>query len=403
MVRTRLWRYWGDCASASFTSAYDSQDKACRLPEVVAAVGKGGENRACFGMRFALTAYSLAHVTGYLPTRDGAACASPLDAVGLMDAAVEMGLEAVEMPLPSADADAVERLRDALGERGLEIIPDYLMIDALGCDDFRRSLRASARLGAKVVRATMSGVLCGDRRGLPGGWAARVGAVAAALREVLPEADDLGLCVALENHQDATCDDFFALADAVGGHPAFGVCLDTGNPLAVGEGPVESARRLAPLVRHAHLKDYTMHFCPEGYRLVRSAAGSGVIDFPGILAALRTNGHDLLPGIEVAWQATRTIPIFDEQWWAHYPPRDVTALLPALRLLWAKGRPADEPYSSAWERGCDSDAVCREEWEVLRRSVRYFLTSFKGDDGGGQDDPRHVPAGRAAGAGDRRV
>jgi hypothetical protein len=245
-------------------------------------------------------------------------------------------------------------------------------------------------------------MLCGDRRTLPGGWPARLDAVARMLREVLPEAHDLGLCVTLENHQDATADDFLALADRVDGHPAFGVCLDTGNPLAVGEGPVETARRLAPLVRHVHLKDYTMHFCPEGYRLVRCAAGRGVIDFAVILEALRGSGQGLMPGIEVAWQATRTIPVMEEGWWAQYPPREATTLLPVLRLLWEKGRPADEPYSSAWESRDISEKVCKEEWDVLRASVEYFRTSFLGG-GGGEIGDRLVPTGRAAGAGHGRV
>jgi sugar phosphate isomerase/epimerase len=333
-------------------------------------------------MQFCLTAYSLAHSIGYLPTRGGRACARMLDGVGVMDAAVGMGLAGVELPLSGTDAATVERLGAALRERGLAIITDYLVLDAGGAGAFRSFLRASAELGARIVRATISGVLCGDRRPLPGGWPARLDEIARFLRDVLPAAHDLGLCVALENHQDATTDDFLRLADGVDGHPAFGVCLDTGNPLAVGEGPVESARRLAPLVRHAHLKDYTIHFCPGGYRLVRCAAGRGIIDFPSILSALHNNGHALLPGIEVAWHATRTIPLLEDSWWSHYPPRDAITLLPALKLLWANGRPANEPYSGAWERGESSEAVCAEEWDVLGRSVEYFRTHFSGGAGG---------------------
>src|SRR5205085_1495227 len=76
---------------------------------------------------------------------------------------------------------------------------------------------------------------------------------------------------------------------------AYGVCLDTGNPLSVGQEPVEAARRLGPLIRHVHLKDYTVHFAPEGYRLVRCAAGEGCVDFPAILEIVRASGHDVLP------------------------------------------------------------------------------------------------------------
>jgi hypothetical protein len=158
-----------------------------------------------------------------------------------------------------------------------------------------------------------------------------------------------------------------------GSSPAFGICLDTGNPLSVGEGPEETARKLAPLIKHLHLKDYTIHFAPEGYRLVRCAAGDGCIDFASILDAVKDNGFpDLLPGCEIAAQATRTIPLLEASWWDCYPERSAAALIPALRILWQYGRPMDEPYSSAWERGEDSDVVCAEEWKVLRRSVEYF-------------------------------
>src|SRR5206468_7323001 len=157
-------------------------------------------------------------------------------------------------------------------------------------------LKAAAAVGAKVVRSTLSGILCGDRRKLEGGWDARLAAVAQRLNEVLPCAEDLGMAIAMENHQDATTADLLSLAEMVGYSPAFGVTLDTGNPLAVGEEPVEAARRLAPIIRHVHLKDYTIHFAPEGYRLVRCAAGDGVIDFPAILDVVRRNGRDVTPG-----------------------------------------------------------------------------------------------------------
>ena len=52
-------------------------------------------------LHFALTAYSLPHVMGYLPTKDGTANPSPLSATGLMDAEVELGLVGVEMPMVS--------------------------------------------------------------------------------------------------------------------------------------------------------------------------------------------------------------------------------------------------------------------------------------------------------------
>ena len=323
---------------------------------------------------YLLTAYGLPHTIGLLPTKDGAAHPAPLRCLDLLDAAAAMGLAGVEFLLPGSEEMSVERLREELLTRNLRLVADYPALMGADAETFRAYLQSAAKAGAKVVRAMLSGTLCGDRRALAGGWDAHLAIIATRLKEVLPYAEALGVCIAVENHQDATTEDLLRLAEGVNYSPSFGVTLDTGNSLAVGQEPVETARRLAPLIRHVHLKDYTLHFAPQGYRLVRCAAGRGVINFPAILKIIYANGRDVLPGIEIAAQATRTIPLLDPAWWEHYPVRPVTELLPVLQILWRKGRPEDEPYSSAWEQGADSAAVSAEEWDVLTQSVRYFQT-----------------------------
>ena len=319
---------------------------------------------------FALTAYALPHVLGYLPTKDGTPNPGPLSPLGLLDAAKARNLAGVDIPLP-VDLSA-ETLRDALAERGLRLVVEAMSV--LEMENADAYLRKAAFAGAKVVRFTLSGILCGDRRILgPGGWLTRRAALAKRIVELLPLAADLGLSLAFENHQDADLADFLWLHEKTGEHPAFGVCLDAGNPLAVGEDPVQTAQTLAPLIRHVHCKDYTIHYAPEGYRLVRCAAGTGVVDFPRILEIVKNNGFtDLLPGIEIAAQATRTIPLLEASWWAEYPERDVRTLIPALQILWTNGRPESEPYSSAWERGENSEAVRAEEWRLVDESITYF-------------------------------
>lgn len=329
-----------------------------------------------------LCAYSLPHVMGYLTVRDGTPCSHPLTATGLMDAAAAMGLNGVELPLGSlvpvfdgaqvVVAEPAGSIGAELSRRGLALVADYGVLLDHSADHLCDYLTEASQAGARVVRALLSHLLCGDRRRLAGGWEHHREAVASRLREVLPRAEALGICIAVENHQDATSDDLLWLAEQVRYSPAFGVTLDTGNPLAVGEDPVAYTRRIAPLVRHLHLKDYVMYFAPAGYRLVRCAAGDGVVDFPEILRIVRTINPEVLPAVEVAAQATRTIPLLEEEWWEHYPASQARHLPGALRLLWAHGRPMHAPYSSAWERGEGSKAVCAEEWDMVRRSVQYL-------------------------------
>jgi sugar phosphate isomerase/epimerase len=322
----------------------------------------------------ALNAYGLPHVMGYLPTLAGEKYPAPLDALGVIETAASLNLAGVDIPVIGSLPR--ERMKDALEEHRLRIVAEGMILLNGEVADWRNYIETAAFVGAKTARAICSGLLCGDRRPLKvsGGWGEYRDRVAQRLREILPIAEAHGIALAIENHQDSTSDDLLWLYEKTGQSPAYGVCLDTGNPLAVGEGPVEFAGRVAPLIRHLHLKDYTIHFAPDGYRLVRCAAGTGCVDFRRILEiAYAESGYAaLLPGIEVAAQPTRTISLLEDSWWAEFPQEQARFLPEALRVLWSKGIPADAPYSSVWERGEDSAAVSAEEWRLVKESVHYF-------------------------------
>src|SRR5450432_3261816 len=120
-------------------------------------------------LAMALNSYGMPHVMGYLATQSGSAPRQALSAIGLMDAAIEMGLAAVEFPTP-ADVESAKRLVDALRERDLAIVSDLPISLDSDAEPIRQCIKAAALLGAKVVRVILSGILCGDRRNFPGGW-----------------------------------------------------------------------------------------------------------------------------------------------------------------------------------------------------------------------------------------
>jgi sugar phosphate isomerase/epimerase len=331
---------------------------------------------------FLLTGYGVPYSMGYVSLKNGSPNPAPLNISDFLERACHLGLSGIEIPLsalvPSFEGRMVQldapsdELAETLQHRKLRLVADYGNVADNDARHLLDYLHTAKRLGASVVRATLSNLLCGDRRPCPGGWPARLEESAARLRQVLPAAEDLDIVIAVENHQDATTEDLLRLADMVGHPTSFGITLDTGNPLAMGEDPCEAARRLSHLIRHVHLKDYTIHFAPDGYRLVRCAAGDGVIDFPAILNIVRGNGHDVAPGIETAAQATRTIRILDPDWWSTYPARDARELLGPFKTLWARGRAANEPYASVWEQGAGGQDVIADEWRTVERSVEYF-------------------------------
>ena len=90
------------------------------------------------------------------------------------------------------------------------------------------------------------------------------------------------------------------------------------------------------------------------------------------MAIVKANGHTVYPGIEIAAQATRTIPFLDRGWWSTYPRRDAADLVGPLQIFWERGRPADQPYSSAWENAATGHEVIDEEWALVERSVQHL-------------------------------
>lgn len=295
---------------------------------------------------------------------------APCDFIGLMDLAAACGLAGVECHLPrDAGNGDLDRIREAAVARGL-----YLTLAGgrVATADGPALLHAARRLGAATVRMTLSDVLEGDRGRLgPGGWLALRETSARRLREWRPLAEDLGVNIGLENHQDAGSEDLLWLCEQAGGD-RIGVTLDTGNPLAVAEDPLAFARRVAPRLKNVHLKDYQLFRTPSGYRLVRCALGAGVIDFPALFALFAREAPTATCNIELGATKARHIRLFEPDWWDHFPARDVRDLLPVLRLVALHGRAEEEEWRTPHEQGMVEAECVACEVAQLRESVEYL-------------------------------
>ena len=332
-----------------------------------------------------LCGYSLPHTMGYLPSRDGHLPSQILSREALLDYALLKGLSGVEIGLspvvPSFNGakiktdEAEVNWHELFKRKNAQVVADYGVLTDYTEEENRKAIVDAARAGAKTMRFLFSHLLCGDRRTLShaGEFAERMTETVRRLREILPFAEEQGVVLAIENHQDLTSDEImFGLWREVEQHPFFGVTLDTGNALAVAEDPISFADKVAPIVRHVHLKDYTIHFAENGYHLVRCAAGNGCVPFPEIIGIIQEQSPLATFAIEVAAQSTRTIPVLETSWHREFYDEQIYHLPAALRTLWKFGRPAEEPYSTAYERGESSEAILAEEWDCVERSITYF-------------------------------
>lgn len=286
----------------------------------------------------------------------------------LLDQAQAANLEGIELPvslLKNADVDAVARYAR---ERNLFI---SLATGGYNVAHLQEVLELAPRLGAHTVRTVAGGAkFGGDRRELAARWPEFMQEVFAALREASKTAERLQVNLALENHQDLASEELLWLCEKIGS-PYFGIILDTGNPLATAEEPLDFAQRMLPYLKHVHLKDYWIYLTEEGYRLVRSPLGQGVIDFAALFTLFAKSCPDITMAIELGALEARHTRVLADDYWPAYPPRSGAQLASVLRFVYANARPASD-WRTPFERQEPVENIIAYEQRQLDASLAYM-------------------------------
>ncbi len=319
-------------------------------------------------MRIGLSVYGTTFGMGIDPA-SGHPIITPMQ---LMDKAIDAGLQGVELPISlmqGADAAAVAHYAR---ERGL-----FITLETEGYDPNRlsSSIDLGVRLGAGTIRTMVGGAkLGGDRRPLAGRWQPFLQQVLAGLREATAIAERAGVNLAVENHQDLASEELLWLCESIGSQ-SFGITLDTGNTLATAEEPLDFARRVAPHVKNAHLKDYQVYMSNEGYHLVRCPLGQGVVDFPALFDIFSETCPHITMSIELGALQARHVRVLAGDYWPDYPPRSAAQLAHLLRFVMDNARPSGD-WRTPYERNEPVESIIAYEDQQLVTSLAYILPLF---------------------------
>ncbi len=316
-------------------------------------------------MRLGLAVYGTVFSMGLHP----ASTRSLITPFQLLDYAQELGLTGIELPVRMVRQEEVSAIAEAARERKLFL---SLAFDGFAAERLGPVLELAARLGAESVRTLVGGArLGGDRRPLAGGqWQPFLQSVLAGLQEAARVAEQVGVDLALENHQDLASEELLWLCESIAS-PRFGITLDTGSILATAEEPIEFTTKVARYVKNVHVKDYTLSLTEEGYRLVRCAIGQGVIDFPAIFAILAAQSPDITMAIEIGALEARHVRVFADDYWSDYPPRSAAQFAKLLRFVFANARTVGE-WRTPFELGADAETISAYEQRQLLSSVAYL-------------------------------
>ncbi len=164
--------------------------------------------------------------------------------------------------------DHFAAVREAVGEAGMRLELDT---SDTRVENMTRMIGVAAACGADTLRtytkydAPLAEVIQ---------WTIRD------LRAVAPLAQDAGVLVVLENHEDFTGP---VLAHILGevDHPSVRALYDYGNSQMVGEDPFDALDAMAPFIARVHAKDHVLLRGPDGPVVQGVPFGSGRLDVLG--------------------------------------------------------------------------------------------------------------------------
>lgn len=282
----------------------------------------------------------------------------------------ERGFGAVQMPLgvpPEADARAIRELCERQ-EVVLEGIIPTASLREEHEERLRAELAAARRCGVEVVRTVVSPGRRYESFHSAEEYDAFAREAARTLRRIAPIAERHKVAIAVENHKDFRADELRDLVKAIASE-SVGVCVDTGNNIALLEDPRETIATLAPVARSVHLKDMAMEESPDGFRIAEVPLGQGRLDLKTLIALLRQHQPRIRFFLEMITRDPLPVACLGEGYWAtleKVPGRDLARTLARVR---AGARSQPLPRISSLS---PVEQMAKEEQNV-RESIRYAV------------------------------
>ncbi len=232
----------------------------------------------------------------------------PLRPTDLLDRAAKLGVRVVQicenLPLEALSAGELAELSRWANSLGISI---EVGTCGIGTAHLRSYLRIAERLGSPIVRLWLD---TPTRR-------PSEQAIASILRQVAPDFEHAGICLAIENSDRVKAATLAQIIDRVAS-PSVRVCLDTGNSLGCLEGPEAVVDALRPLAVCLHIRDLVVQRASHGMGFVIEGrpAGQGQLNIPWLLQALGDRDISAILELWTPPESRLSATIAKEEAWA---------------------------------------------------------------------------------------
>jgi sugar phosphate isomerase/epimerase len=288
----------------------------------------------------------------------------------------ERGANAVQLALgirDEKDCLAIRRLAEKreMAIEGIVAPPKGTAIDR---ERFDSELKTAQACGAAVMRMVMLGGRRYEVFQRAEDYLAFAKRAATALKEAEPIAARHKVQLAVENHKDLRIDELTQLIKAISSEWV-GICLDTGNNLALLEDPFATVTALAAHTRTVHLKDIAFEEAPEGFRMAEVPLGQGSLDLPGIVKTIRQANPKVRFQLEMITRDPLLIPCLQDKYWATLERVSGRDLARTLAMVRKQAVPQPLPRLTKMTAPEQIELEDRQVRESFRNAAKSKLTA----------------------------
>ncbi len=266
-------------------------------------------------------------------------------------AASQLGAAGIQVAIGVRSPDYLAKLRDLLAAAGMYIEGIVrLPRDEPDLPRFEAELTSAKSAGATVLRTVMLDGRRYEAFDSAAAFARHAAESWRSLQWARPVAERLGVRLAIENHKDWRVADLLGIVRRCNS-PQIGICVDTGNSIALLEDPLAVVAEYAPYAFTTHFKDMAVAEYADGFLLAETPLGTGYLDLKKMVSTLRDKQPAIRLNLEMITRDPLKIPCLSSKYWATFPDlpaKDLAATLHAVRTHAAKDalpHPGNAPLS----------------------------------------------------------
>jgi len=289
------------------------------------------------------------------------------DPLNYLEYCHSLGAGGIQVPLRKQDDAYCSRLRQKAQEYGMFIeAMGSLPRDQADVERFEAEVRTAKNAGVNVIRV----VLVAGRRyegyDSPEQFRTAINQALQSVQLAEPVAARLRVRLAIENHKDHRIGERLDLLKRLNSEHV-GLCLDTGNNIALLEDPMEVVEAFAPWAFSVHLKDAAVKESENGFLLIDLPLGEGFLDLPKMVAVIRKARPEAQFSLELITRDPLEVPCLTEKYWGAMSDVPGCDLARTLRMVRANA--FQKPLPRLGQLPLD-DLIKIEE-ENIKRSLAY--------------------------------